>query len=52
MTAGHALFAGAMSAYVLVGIWFEEQGLLEAFGDTYREYRRETPVLVPRPFGG
>lgn len=52
MTVGHALFAGSMTAYVLVGIWFEEQALLEAFGDAYRQYRRETPALVPLPFGG
>lgn len=52
MTVGHLLFAGSMTAYVLIGIWFEEQALLEAFGDAYRQYRRDTPVLIPLPFGG
>jgi methanethiol S-methyltransferase len=48
MTAGHALFALGASAYVLVGIWFEERDLIAQFGERYRQYRAEVGMLVPR----
>lgn len=48
MTVGHALFAGLMTAYVMIGLWFEERSLVREFGDTYREYQREVPMLIPR----
>lgn len=47
MTAGHLLFALAMSAYVLIGIHFEERDLIRVFGDSYRAYRMEVPAVVP-----
>ena len=48
MTVGHALFAGLMTAYVMVGLWFEERALVREFGDTYRWYQRNVPMLIPR----
>lgn len=48
MTFGHALFAGLMTAYVMIGLWFEERSLVREFGDTYRDYQRQVPMLIPR----
>ena len=48
MTVGHALFAGLMIAYVLIGLWFEERSLVREFGDAYRAYQRHVPMLIPR----
>jgi protein-S-isoprenylcysteine O-methyltransferase Ste14 len=48
MTAGHLLMAAAMTAYVLVGLHFEERALIARFGRTYADYRAAVPMLVPR----
>jgi protein-S-isoprenylcysteine O-methyltransferase Ste14 len=48
MTAGHLLFSTGFSAYILVGIWFEERDLIAQFGVRYRRYRAEVGMLVPR----
>lgn len=49
MTVGHLLFAIATTAYILIGIQLEERDLMRHFGDPYREYRKKTPMLIPRP---
>ena len=48
MTAGHLLFAIATTAYMLIAIQLEERDLVRHFGDQYQEYRRRTPMLIPR----
>jgi protein-S-isoprenylcysteine O-methyltransferase Ste14 len=48
MTAGHLVFSLGMSAYILVGIAFEERDLVRAFGERYLAYRRQVGMLVPR----
>lgn len=49
MTVGHLLFAAATTAYILIAIQLEERDLRRHFGEQYQEYRRNTPMLIPRP---
>jgi methanethiol S-methyltransferase len=37
-----------VTAYLLIGIWFEERKLLAEFGPAYTEYKQKTPALIPR----
>ena len=47
MTAGHLLFALAMTLYVLIGIKFEERSLKRDFGEQYTLYQQRVPMLIP-----
>lgn len=47
MTAGRLLFALGFSAYILIGIAFEERDLLQQFGGLYRTYREQVGMLIP-----
>ena len=47
MTWGHALFAGSMTAYIFVGLYFEERALRRAFGERYVAYQSTVPMLFP-----
>ncbi|REK09846.1 MAG: isoprenylcysteine carboxylmethyltransferase family protein [Planctomycetota bacterium] len=48
MTAGHLLFAAAMSVYMGLAALVEERDLVAHFGKHYTEYRRRVPMFVPR----
>ena len=48
MTAGHLLLAAGFTAYIFVGIHFEERDLLRHFGAQYANYRREVGMVVPK----
>lgn len=45
MTLGHALFAGLMTAYMLIAVVFEERDLVAHFGEEYTEYQRKVPMF-------
>src|SRR5947207_4942551 len=47
MTLAHLLFSIATTAYILLAIRFEERDLVREHGDTYEEYRRSVPMLIP-----
>ncbi|MEM1129304.1 MAG: isoprenylcysteine carboxylmethyltransferase family protein [Pseudomonadota bacterium] len=47
MTAGHLLFAGSMTLYMFVGLYFEERALLRTFGARYAAYQASVPMLLP-----
>lgn len=51
MSAGHLLFSAAMTGYILIAIRFEERDLVRQLGDRYVLYRRQVPMLIPRPVG-
>lgn len=36
-----------LTAYIIVGAHFEERKVLVEFGETFAEYRKHTPMLVP-----
>ena len=40
--------AGMLTLYVFVGIQLEERKLIRQFGDQYLEYKKNTPMLVPK----
>lgn len=48
MTVAHFVFAIMTTAYILIAIRLEERDLADAFGGEYTDYRRRTPMLVPR----
>lgn len=47
MTTGHLLFAAVTSAYIMIGVRFEERDLSAALGDQYVAYRQKVPRFVP-----
>lgn len=49
MTVGHLIFAAGMTAYILIGLRFEERDLISHLGEIYMRYRQAVPMLVPLP---
>jgi methanethiol S-methyltransferase len=48
LTAERLLFNLLWTAWIVVGSILEERDLVAAFGDDYRAYRRDVPMLIPR----
>lgn len=49
MTVTHLFFAFCLTAYFVIGAMFEERDMVEDFGDTYRNYQKSTPMILPFP---
>lgn len=47
MTVSHLLLAALFTAYILIGVRHEERDLVRVFGDEYRRYQAEVPMLLP-----
>ena len=45
---GHLVFAVATTAYILIALQLEERDLLGLMGQTYADYRKHVPMLIPR----
>ena len=45
----HLLLAGGLSAYMVIGVFIEERTLVSIHGQSYADYRRTVPALVPVP---
>ncbi len=48
MTAGHLLFAGGCTGFVLIAVRLEERDLKNAHSE-YEDYAERVPMIVPRP---
>lgn len=47
MTTGRAVLAAGMLLYIIVGLHYEERDLIAEFGDTYRDYKKRVPGVIP-----
>lgn len=49
MSVGHLFFALMCTGYILVGLQIEERTLVAEHGQSYRDYQRRVPMLLPLP---
>lgn len=49
MTANLLALNLGLTMYLIIGALFEERKLVREFGEAYIQYRKNTPMLIPRP---
>jgi len=49
MTANLLALNIGLTIYLIIGALFEERKLVREFGEAYIQYRKVTPMLIPRP---
>ena len=47
MTAGHLIFSAGMTAYIFIGVYYEEKSMVRRFGEKYKDYRERVPKFFP-----
>ena len=47
MTVGHLIFSAGMTAYIFIGVYFEEKSMIRRFGEKYEDYRQRVPKIFP-----
>jgi protein-S-isoprenylcysteine O-methyltransferase Ste14 len=52
LTADRALFNVLWTVWIFTGSVLEERDLVAEFGDRYREYQRNVPMLIPNRIAG
>jgi hypothetical protein len=48
LTIDRLLFNVLWTLWIVIGSIFEERDLIAEFGDRYREYQKQVPMLIPR----
>ena len=49
MTTSHIFLSTLFTGYILVGVRHEERNMVRTFGDAYRRYQADVPMLLPLP---
>lgn len=47
VTTDRLLFNGLWTLWIIIGTFLEERDLIASFGDEYRNYQRNVPMLIP-----
>jgi len=51
MSVPHIILSIGFTAYIVIGLWFEERDLVAEHGESYLDYRKRTGAVLPK-FGG
>ncbi|MBW7988582.1 MAG: isoprenylcysteine carboxylmethyltransferase family protein [Planctomycetes bacterium] len=49
MSIGHLVFAIGTTGYIFIGILLEEKDMMSQYGETYKGYKKQVSMLLPRP---